>query len=75
MLWGRTLKARASVFSNRSSFICTANGKGGVMLASAGNDYSGDITEGKEVSNWIWIGSLVSEIMDFVEYVFVGTMT
>jgi len=30
---------------------------------------------GKEVSEWIWIGSLVSEIMDYVEYVFVGTRT
>jgi hypothetical protein len=75
MLRGRTLKASASMFYNRSSFNCRANGKGGVMLVSAGNDHSGDTTEGEEVSNQIWRGSFVSEMMDFVEYVFVGTRT
>ena len=30
---------------------------------------------GKEVSDWIWIGSLVSEVRDYVEYVFGGTRT
>jgi hypothetical protein len=33
------------------------------------NDISGDITEGKEVSEWIWIGSLVSEFLELMEYV------
>ena len=37
--------------------------------------WSGDITEGKEVCDWIGIGSLVSKVTDLVEYVFVGTRT
>ena len=45
------------------------------VLVSAGNDMSGDITEGKKESDWIWRGSSVNEVMDFVEYVFVGTST
>jgi hypothetical protein len=45
------------------------------VLNSAGNDLSRDTTEGKEVSMWIGIGSLVSGVMDFMEYVFVGTRT
>lgn len=42
------------------------------VLVSAGNDWLSDITEDKEVSDWIGICSLVSEVMDFLEYVFVG---
>jgi len=45
------------------------------LLFSAGNNHSGDITEGKEVPDWIWIGSSISEVMAYVEYVFVGTRT
>jgi hypothetical protein len=45
------------------------------LLVSAGNEKSADITEGKEVSEWIWMSSLVSEVMDFMEYVFVRTRT
>jgi hypothetical protein len=45
------------------------------VLVSAGKDMSGDINEGKEISEWIWIGSLVNEVMDFLEYVLVGTRT
>ncbi len=45
------------------------------VLVSAGNDMSGDITEGKKVSEWMWISSSVSEVKDFVEYVFVGNRT
>jgi len=41
------------------------------VLVSAGNNWSGDITEGKEVSDWIGIGSLVCEVMGILEYVFV----
>ena len=33
------------------------------------------MTESKKVSDWIGICSLVSEVMDLVEYVFVGTRT
>ena len=36
---------------------------------------SRDTTEGKEVSVWTGIYSLVSEVTDFMEYVFVGTRT
>jgi hypothetical protein len=32
------------------------------LLVSAVNGWSGDVTEGKKVSDWIQIGSLVSEI-------------
>jgi hypothetical protein len=73
MLWGRILKAIAFKFSTRSTCICRAKGKGGVV--SGGNGHSGDITEGKEVSEWIWIGSSVSEVTDYLEYVFLGTRT
>ena len=45
------------------------------VLYSAGNDLSRDTTEGKEVSVWTGIYSLVSEVTDFMEYVFVGTRT
>jgi len=45
------------------------------VMVSAGNDRSGDTTEGKEVSDWNAIGSLVSEVMNFKEQVFVGTRT
>jgi hypothetical protein len=45
------------------------------LLNSAGNDLSRDTTEGKDVSVWIGIDSLVSGVMDFMEYVFVGTRT
>ena len=40
------------------------------MLVSAGNDCSGNITEGKEVNDWTRIRYLVSEVMNFVEYAF-----
>jgi hypothetical protein len=30
--------------------------------------WSGETTEGEEVSNWVGIGSLVGEVMDLVEY-------
>ena len=36
---------------------------------------SGDINEGKEVSEWIWMVSSATEVLDFSEYVFVGTRT
>jgi hypothetical protein len=39
------------------------------VLVSAVNDWSGDRTEGKEVSDWIGIDSSVSEVMDILEYV------
>ena len=45
------------------------------VLVSAGTDMSGDINEGKELSEWIWMGSLVTMVLDFLEYVFVGTRT
>ena len=45
------------------------------VLVSAGTDMSGDITEGKVVSEWIWMGSSVTDVLDFLEYVFVGTRT
>ena len=44
-------------------------------LVSAGTNMSGDINEGNEVSEWIWLVSLVTEVWDFLEYVFVGTRT
>jgi hypothetical protein len=37
------------------------------VIISVGSDWSGDTTEGKEVSDWIAIGSLVSEVMNFME--------
>ena len=45
------------------------------VLVSAGNDMSGGITEGEEESDWIWRGFSVSEVMEFMEYVSVGTRT
>jgi hypothetical protein len=36
---------------------------------------SEDIKEGKEISDWIWMGCLVNEVTDFWEYVLVGTRT
>jgi hypothetical protein len=42
------------------------------VLVSADNEWSGDTEEGKVGSDWIEIGSLVSEVMDILEYVFVG---
>jgi hypothetical protein len=45
------------------------------VLVSAGNDMSGDINEGNEVSEWIWMGSLFTEVLDFLKYVFVRTRT
>jgi hypothetical protein len=42
------------------------------VFVSAVNDWSGDRMESKEVSNWIGIGSSVSEVMGILEYVFVG---
>ena len=45
------------------------------VLNSAGDDLSRDTTEGKEVSVWIGIGSLVSGVMDFVDYDFEGNRT
>ena len=44
-------------------------------LVSAGTNMSGDINEGNEVSEWIWLVSSVTEVWDFLEYVFVGTRT
>ena len=70
------MKVDASEFSTRSTFICRAKGKGDVFFfKKIGFDWSGDITEGKEVSEWIWIDSSVSEVMEFVEYVLVGART
>jgi len=37
------------------------------VLVSAGTDMSGDINEGKELSEWIWMGSLVTMVLDFLE--------
>ena len=45
------------------------------VLVSTGNDRSGDITEGREVFEWIGLGSLVREFLDSMEYVFVRTRT
>jgi len=45
------------------------------VFYSASNDLSRDTTEGKEVFVWIGIYSLVSEVMDFMEYIFIGTRT
>ena len=45
------------------------------VLYSASNDLSRDTTDDKEVSVWIGIYFLVSEITDFMEYVFVGIRT
>jgi hypothetical protein len=42
------------------------------VLDYGGDAWSGETSEGEEVSNWIGIGSLVGEVMDLVEYVFVG---
>jgi hypothetical protein len=42
------------------------------VLVSACNDCLGDITEGKEVTDWTAVGSSVSDIKDFMEYVFNG---
>jgi hypothetical protein len=42
------------------------------VLVSADNEWLGDIEKGKGGSDWIGIGSLVSEVMDIFEYVFVG---
>jgi hypothetical protein len=37
------------------------------VLVSAGTDMSGDINEGKAVSEWILMGSSVTEVLDFLE--------
>ena len=37
------------------------------VMVSAGDDWSGDTIEGKEISDWIAIGSMVSEVMNFME--------
>ena len=68
------MKAEASEFSTKSTLICTARRKVSFekVLVSAVNDWSGDRAEGKEVSDWIGIGSSVSEVMGILEYVFVG---
>jgi hypothetical protein len=50
-----------------------AKPRGKKVLVSAGNDWSGDIIEGKEVSDWN--GPSLSEVMYFVEYVVAGTRT
>jgi hypothetical protein len=42
------------------------------VLVSAGTDIAGDIN-GDKVSEWIWMGSSVTEVLDFLEYVFVRT--
>jgi hypothetical protein len=42
------------------------------VLIFAGNDWSRDITQGKEVSDQMGIGPSVHEIMSILEYVFVG---
>ena len=50
---GSTLKDDASKFPTWSPFICRAKGKGDVFFfKKIGFDWSGDITEGKEVSDW-----------------------
>jgi hypothetical protein len=43
------------------------------VLVSTGTDMSGHINEDKEVSEWIWMGSSVTGVLDFLEYIFVGT--
>jgi hypothetical protein len=45
------------------------------VLVSAGCDRSGEITEGKEVCDWIGTGSSVTEITDILEHVLVGNRT
>jgi tRNA G10 N-methylase Trm11 len=45
------------------------------VLVSTGNDWSGYITEGKEVYEWIGIGSSLIEVMEFVEYSYVVVET
>jgi hypothetical protein len=79
VLWGRNLKVNASTFSTVRHFICIAKGKTCVfsdkVVVSAGKDWSGDTSDFKEVSGWIARGSSVSEVMDFVELVFVGART
>ena len=45
------------------------------VLVSAGTDMSGGINEGKVVSEWIWMGSSVTDVVDFLEYIFVRTRT
>ena len=42
------------------------------VLVSAGNDCTGNIAEGKDVTDWTAVGSSVSDVKDFVEYVFNG---
>jgi hypothetical protein len=45
------------------------------LLVSAHNEWSGDIEEDKKWSDRIGIGSSVLEVMDLLEYVFVGIRT
>jgi len=45
------------------------------VLASARKEMSGDTNEGKEISESIWMGSLVNEVIDFLEYILPGTRT
>ena len=45
------------------------------MPTHSWTDMSGDINEGKEVSEWIWMVSSVTKVLDFLECVFVGTRT
>ena len=37
------------------------------VLVSAGTDMSGDVNENEKVSEWIWIGSSVTVVLDFLE--------
>ena len=78
-LWGRTLNVDDSEFSTRSTFICRTKGKEASsfenVLASTDDGWTWDITERKKVSDWIGICPMGSEVMDLVEYVFVGTRT
>jgi len=45
------------------------------MPTHSWTDTSGEINECKEVSEWLWMLSSVTEVLDFLEYVFVGTRT
>jgi hypothetical protein len=45
------------------------------MPTHSWTDMSGDINEGKEMSEWIWMVTSVTKVLDFLECVFVGTRT
>jgi len=71
------IKVDTSEFFARSTFICRDKEKGDVFFWKSTGFcwYTGDINEGNEVSEWIWLVSLITEVWDFLEYVFVGNRT